>query len=812
MAKIKKYKIILLVCLVFTGFFIFSNQAKAIIGTGIFDYVDTVLNALDFIDQQILGLLVKLILLAFASSGFVVLSAHLFQWAISIPVNISNPTVWAGWTFVSGLVNIFFVLSIIFIALGYILKIESLQSKKSFVRLVIVILLVNFSLLIVGIFTDIAQFFMNTFIQAFGTDFVSAALRPLQSSFSAIINVMLVTVTAYVASAFTAFGSIFSLAILLTQTFMGSLLGDIFSMVVLIAMNLVLGAIYFIYFILFLIRIAALWLLSIFAPLAFFCLIFPQTEKYFKKWLTFVVQWAFLGVVALFLTGLITTLYTQSFVVRPGNIDLSAASGLPSFRLPDSTFDYLFLLCFLAVAFHITKKYVPAGADVAISKLEGAYKGMGGFAGIMKKAKKAGGKVTRAAGHTKTGEKMQSRMQQWSTQKGGAKSGGLVNKSWKSKMGRAYLNSTKEMDKGAYNEAYQQASKEQDSDKNVEAYLKTNPVDAAKRSAILQSMMEQKQTGGIDKLVKDKDGNVTAQGKLELTKAYDQLGLMGKKEEQKNMERAFTKDMPEEFGVIQGRRGTYTKEQMEKDGFKSYGEKIIKEAKDDNEIKSLQKGWHSDKDLMEAAHKFWAGPQISEAAKKFGQGFVSDFEAGKHDAVHNGNSDWYYEIDEKTGQPRNSRLPGYLASNTAQEAGFTPIEGLNIKDKIKKRNDKMRKDQEKWKNSKSTPQNMSGATKSSPEATETEPRSIRQVLRERQTPPPVPPIAGMQHEEDVGWTTGKPESIREHQKRMREEEEIIRKKRREEENMVIKKRREEEAAARKKRKEDENWIKKQGRK
>jgi hypothetical protein len=108
----------------------------------------------------------------------------------------------------------------------------------------------------------------------------------------------------------------------------------------------------------------------------------------------------------------------------------------------------------------------------------------------------------------------------------------------------------------------------------------------------------------------------------------------------------------------------------EERGYTSSAQKIIGEAKTADAIKALQKGWWNNKDLMDAAHKFWAGNQTSQAATTFGRDFLNQLETTKRSA------DWYFEIDSVTKRPRNIAMARYFASSAAQGLGISPLEGL----------------------------------------------------------------------------------------------------------------------------------------
>jgi len=59
-------------------------------------------------------------------------------------------------------------------------------------------------------------------------------------------------------------------------------------------------AVFVLYIVLFAARVFILQLLTILSPLAFLCLILPQTQKYWDEWLKHMVQWAFVGTFLLF--------------------------------------------------------------------------------------------------------------------------------------------------------------------------------------------------------------------------------------------------------------------------------------------------------------------------------------------------------------------------------------------------------------------------------------------------------------------------------------------------------------------------------
>ena len=160
----KKLKLVFLFLFVL-GLLFNANTARALFGVGdfgIFDVAGLQLDALDFVDSTVLQYLMLLLMLMLESTLFIAFSASLLQWSINIPVNLGNGLVVQGWNFIAGISNAFLVLILVFIALAYILKIETIDAKKALPKFILIALLINFSKVFVGVFVDIADIFQNT--------------------------------------------------------------------------------------------------------------------------------------------------------------------------------------------------------------------------------------------------------------------------------------------------------------------------------------------------------------------------------------------------------------------------------------------------------------------------------------------------------------------------------------------------------------------------------------------------------------------------------------------------------------------------
>ncbi|MFH1714001.1 MAG: hypothetical protein ABH831_00130 [Candidatus Nealsonbacteria bacterium] len=360
--SLHKKKVLLFSLLVFLGLFAGTSFAHAFI----LDVASVQLDALDFIDNSVLKLIVAVVLWAVESSIFLSISANLLDWSSSLPVGLDNPLVKAGWQFTSGIANLFFILIFVVIALAYILKLENLQMKKALPRLIFIAFLINFSLIFVQIFTDIGWIIQNSFKNTFFTDgsLAVGSIQILEQSSFSLITFFKTIVISYIPFALIPYGNVVALvaiAVLIFTTGAGPLIGPLSQIILVIVFNFLIGLVFFVYAILFLARISVIWLLAVLAPLAFMAYILPQTERYFKQWLDALIQWVFLGVVSFFLMGLGIALFA---LVAPGTEQIINFSGeLGDWSFTDTFFKYLFLLIYLLAALAITKKVVPMGAQ-----------------------------------------------------------------------------------------------------------------------------------------------------------------------------------------------------------------------------------------------------------------------------------------------------------------------------------------------------------------------------------------------------------------------------------------------------------------
>lgn len=173
---------------------------------------------------------------------------------------IDAPVVIKGWIMVRDVMNMFFVIVLLVIAIATILQKKELAYQALLPRLIITALIINFSKTICGLLIDASQIFMLTFFGAIqsasGSNF--AVLAGIPTIFSKGVNAGCGAgaVAGAVGDVFTSiFAFLWALAMVLIATFV---------IVILLIMLIV--------------RIVTLWFLVILSPLAFFFIGLKQVD------------------------------------------------------------------------------------------------------------------------------------------------------------------------------------------------------------------------------------------------------------------------------------------------------------------------------------------------------------------------------------------------------------------------------------------------------------------------------------------------------------------------------------------------------
>lgn len=188
-----------------------------------------------------------------------------------------NKTVSLGWPIVRNFANIIIVVALIVIALATILRFKAYEAKQLLAKLIIAALLINFSLVICGIFIDVANITISYLLHLDNASPNGAADGANQFFKSETLDRIIGDIQNNPSQ----------------SNLIGKAIGVIFY-------QIMSAIILFLYFFLFLFRIIALWILVILSPIAFACAVLPATKKVFDMWWSNFTQWCFVGVFAAF--------------------------------------------------------------------------------------------------------------------------------------------------------------------------------------------------------------------------------------------------------------------------------------------------------------------------------------------------------------------------------------------------------------------------------------------------------------------------------------------------------------------------------
>lgn len=619
-------------------------------------------------------------ILSVIATAFLQLSQIIFQWVTSdsfIRLSFTGPDnniVQMGWKMMRNFADAGLLLGLVFIGLATTFNMAGYNTKKTLLRLLVVALLINFTPLICGAIIDGANFFTTYFLHKAPT---------LAEGWGQKLADQL-------------------------GTMKGDLLGNpgaVFAKATLIlAFDVISTFIFFLYAALFAFRYVVLWVLIIFSPLAFLTWAFSSfsaMKKIFERWWFNFLNWSFIGVPAAFMLYL----SDQALSIAKSGKLIGTSTDLHNFApgFADSVAVYGVPAILLIIGLVVSVSSSAEGSSFIIGKAKSwgktagkASLALGGLAGM----KIGRGAINRTMGSmtgAKTGWRNQTKKwkKPFSFAKGsltGAfneaaiEQGRTTAESWMTRkgkspfgyaqriIGRATVRATRKSEQNEYEQAQKKAEK-YDLSTNASRYQSAGTLG---RLAIVANAVKQ---GNLGKLVKK--ANISPE---EAKKLYAASIRLRDEDTQKALERQFAADNGEAFGAIAQKLGKYTVEQQTKDrvekGYTSYTAKIIAEAKDAKAIKQLapslgkagQEYNLQARNIHEAIHRFWQGKQVEQAVDTLGKKFADSFQENTKPM------DWYLQVDENTGRPRNAPLAFYLNSTAAQKSGVGFKENVTLKD------------------------------------------------------------------------------------------------------------------------------------
>lgn len=420
MRKNKLVAASLLLLFVLGGTLLPHQEVQAFVHPSAGDVLQMIANAIDSVSDTLTGVVTGIFVALLASSALLLTSAKLLDWAVGIPLTLNltpgtsgyNSLVDSGFGFALGLVNIFILILFVIVAFSSILRLDAFGVRKSLPRLILVALLANFSMLLVGLFTDIAQVFFNSTGLATTGSITDSALQTMKSGVSETINWFTTFYGAWIAKATIPFAQIPGTIFIAYKVLDGLNGGALLQALFLVVLNTMLGFVFLLYALLFIVRVVVIWFLAIVAPLALAAYVLPATKKYWDQWLHALISWSFLGIVAFFLLGLGLNLFSAILGIHGASDSLIQPGGRGSATLFAGFYAYIFLAVYLFVAFQISRKFTPVGANAFLSAVGGIGKtaglGAGSFAWrrLGKVFEKAG-----TAGRTK-GQAMEAKAQE----------------------------------------------------------------------------------------------------------------------------------------------------------------------------------------------------------------------------------------------------------------------------------------------------------------------------------------------------------------------------------------------------------------
>lgn len=222
-----------------------SVYAQNALANSIFLILDNILMGMITLFASMTGIFVSLLVLVARYNVF-----------------LNAPIVQQGWPIVRDLMNMVFIIGLLMISAGTVLRLQNYRYNRLLGKLIIMAFLVNFSKFIAVFLLQFGQIVMLTFVNAFRD--VAFGNFSHMFGLDAVLNFAREN-TDTLAKSYSGL-SIF-------VTLLAGLIMMMIAFVVMLAITVILF-----------VRIVALWLLIILSPLAYALRVLPQTEQYATQW------------------------------------------------------------------------------------------------------------------------------------------------------------------------------------------------------------------------------------------------------------------------------------------------------------------------------------------------------------------------------------------------------------------------------------------------------------------------------------------------------------------------------------------------
>lgn len=253
-----------------------SNPVGNALGNAIFLILSTIVWALTKLLATLTGLFISLLVAVARYNVF-----------------LNAPVVKIGWPIVRDLMNMMFIIALLIISAGTVLRLQNYRYNRLLGKLILMALLVNFSKFIAVFLLQFAQVVMLTFVNAIRD--IAAGNFSHMLGLDSVLN-------------FTAQNDL---------TNLGKSNGgfSVFvSLVAGMAMMLVAFVVMLAITVMLFIRIIALWFLIILSPIAYALRVLPNTEKYASEWWGEFTKYAVMGPVLAFFLWISLALVNSSTI------------------------------------------------------------------------------------------------------------------------------------------------------------------------------------------------------------------------------------------------------------------------------------------------------------------------------------------------------------------------------------------------------------------------------------------------------------------------------------------------------------------
>jgi hypothetical protein len=269
---IKKWKVLFIILSLFVLFLpVFSSYAISL--GGLITAIPTLI------------IIYNISFFATISGVFATLAGELLFYITSgkaVPYSYTNPDtnelLKIGLDITRPFANVIIVIFLVVIALSIALRIEGYGTKKTFFKLILVALLVNFTTVFMGLIVDASNIIVNYFLQAMGAGWNGVVEKIIETIKS------LLPGNSDWKNYLTVSGQIETVGKILSFT-----IG-----------NVILTLIFLLWSLIFILRYVAIWFLVILSPLAFVFWVLPATNGLWKQWYSNFIAWVLVGVNASF--------------------------------------------------------------------------------------------------------------------------------------------------------------------------------------------------------------------------------------------------------------------------------------------------------------------------------------------------------------------------------------------------------------------------------------------------------------------------------------------------------------------------------